>query len=427
VSKAVGGAGATGNGAGLAGGAGGVATASGANGGAGASTSLTNTAVGSTAGGSLVLKQTAIGGRGGTSAGGIAGKGGAATSSLSFNDTGSFTRSAKVTASSIADGGAGGTASAGSRSAAGGAATASLNLTGAAVVEATSSAVGGAGATIAGLSTATTVATGVSGSLAASAATSLRVGQLIHTVTASAKGTVAGTSTAKAIAGIGGPAPGFTTGPQAVALETGSPGAVSTSAVLSKNGNIATAFGASPVFFAIDELGGRHSSAAAGAQTTTSEIDETVNLTKLASRQDLVVGLYNGVAVGSNVTGVTFDLFADGVDVIHKSFASGAAAQTYFTNNAVDVGSLASGPLSGNTLTLKAVLRVTSSAAGSGFYGEIIVGDPPQAAASGAHLGLIQAMAGFGAKAPAASSAVRETAWSSHSMLSAPRSHMAAA
>jgi hypothetical protein len=102
----------------------------------------------------------------------------------------------------------------------------------------------------------------------------------------------------------------------------------------------------------------------------------------LANRGDLVLGLYNGASVGSGVTGVTFDLFVDGTDVLSKSFASAAAAKAYFSDTAIDLGSLAGGLLTSNTLVLQALLTVTSTKAGAGFYGDIILGDPSQAATS---------------------------------------------
>ena len=153
---------------------------------------------------------------------------------------------------------------------------------------------------------------------------------------------------------------------------------------------INTRFGSSPSFFGIGELGGGYSSGGKNTQTTTSSFQETVDLTKLASRQDLLVGFFGGQAVGSGVTNVTLDVYADGTDY-HQSFATAAAAAAFFTDNAVDLGSLASGPLGANTLSLNVVLSVTTKQAGSGFYGSLIVGDPPPSHASAA--GLAHAMA----------------------------------
>jgi hypothetical protein len=107
---------------------------------------------------------------------------------------------------------------------------------------------------------------------------------------------------------------------------------------------------------------------------------------------------------------VTFNLYADGADVLSETFATAAAAKTFFTDDAINLGSLASGPLSGSTLTLKAVLTVTSDTAGSGFYGDLIIGDPPGAAKpTASHQGLVAAMAGFGARSGGSFAAVTET------------------
>jgi hypothetical protein len=421
---------------------------------------MTNAVSGTTNGGHLFLGQTATGGVGGASSGGLAGQGGKAASHLTFNDDQSATQSALVTGSSTAIGGVGGLGSDGSHSGKGGSAIAALNLTGGSLaassnatggdggssksgaggyghatttavgsgnVQASAAAQGGEGGSDVGEATARLIVTGASGNYIASAGTGTLQPQLIEAVSAFASGSVSGKIQATALANIGGGAQLFNSVRQGNAFENGGPDSASTNAVLADNSAIATAFGTSSTFFAIGELGGAHSSAATGTQTTTLETDETVDLGKLASRGNLTVGFYNGAAVGGSVTGVTFDLYADGVDVVHESFASGAAAQTYFTDNAVDLGSLATGPLSGNTLTLKELLTVTSTAAGSGFYGQALVGDAPPANAmsNGAHHNLIQAMAAFGARAPAMSSPIRQAGPSAHLMLSAPHTQIA--
>jgi hypothetical protein len=201
---------------------------------------------------------------------------------------------------------------------------------------------------------------------------------------------------AKAQAAIGGASASFLTSGQAVALETGGPNAASSGAVLAANHDIKVAFGSSPVFFAVGELGGGYSSGGKASQTVTSSFDETVDLTQLAKRRDLVIGLDNGTVAGSGFTSLTFDLFADGNDVIHQTFTSAAAAQSYFTDHAIDVGSLASGALSGNTLSLQATMSVTTGSAGSGFYGGLIIGDPPAAVATPDPHRFIQAMGSLG-------------------------------
>lgn len=151
------------------------------------------------------------------------------------------------------------------------------------------------------------------------------MGKLIQSDSGTTTGVVKGTNSGAAKAEITGPSDAFTsTG--GVAFVTGAPNAASTSAVLSANSKIATAFGASPTFFAIGELGGGHSSLGNLSQTTTSRINETVDLTKLATRGNLILGLYNGTATGSGVTNVSFDLYADGIQVDHQVFSTAAQA-----------------------------------------------------------------------------------------------------
>ena len=198
-----------------------------------------------------------------------------------------------------------------------------------------------------------------------------------------------------------------------MALETGAPGSADTAAVLAANANIATAFGASPTFFAIDELGGGYAkSGGTASETTTDTVSLTVDLTQLASPNDLEVGLFNGTALGSGFTSLTFTLTADGdtaSPLISQTFTSAAAAVTYFTDHALDLGSLATGPLAGSTLTLQASFTVTTASAGQGFYAQFMLGDPPSASQSPVnHQQFIQVMAGLGGvpghSAPAAAS-----------------------
>ena len=364
-------------------------------GGAGASISADNIVSGSTQGANLHLTQTATGGAGGNTtkpagsiygAGAKAGAAGSATSTLSLTET----TSVLLDGTANANGGAGGNSVIGS-STVGGSATATVTLSGASKVDAIARATGGAGGvqsdhhysngkvgavgSFGGAAIATSTATGLSGTIGADATTGQDSDQLLESVAATTSGVVAGTSVAQAIASLDSTLRPFNSGAQEVAFVAGAPTAASTTAILGSNPTLATAFGASPVFFAAGELGGGHSSAAGGSQTTTSEIDETADLTQLASRKDLVVGFYGGKAVGTGVTKVTLDIYVNGTDADSQTFATAAAALAYFSDTSVDLGSLATG----STLTLREVLTVTTSSSGSGFYGDLLVSDPPPA------------------------------------------------
>lgn len=221
-------------------------------------------------------------------------------------------------------------------------------------------------------------------------------------VSATAGGGVDGTSVANAAAGLAGTAAKFATTGQATAHLNGAPTASTSNAILNASGDgaIKSAFGATPVFFGVGELGGGYSKNGKASQTITSQFSETVDLTKLGSRQDLEVGLYGGAGSGAGVTKIQFDLVADGIDVLSKTFSSAAAAQAFFTNDAIDLGSLASGAaLGADSLTLSATLSVTSSSARSGFYGGILLGETsPAPEATIRPVLLTQAMAQFSAR-----------------------------
>ncbi len=126
----------------------------------------------------------------------------------------------------------------------------------------------------------------------------------------------------------------------------------------------------------------------------TSTIEETL-VSPQGQQPDLVVGLYNGELVGIGVTGVTFSIYENGTELFDRKFSNIANAVAYFTDNALDLGSIpATGPLD-----LKMVLTVTSTTAGSGFYAGMIVGGGSGTGATKVTTAapFAQAMASFGA------------------------------
>jgi hypothetical protein len=192
-------------------------------------------------------------------------------------------------------------------------------------------------------------------------------------------------------------------------------------AVLSANSKISSIFNGSTAFFTDGELGGSYASAGSASQTVTSTISESVDLTQLTSRGNLVMGLYGGAFTGTGFTSLTFNLTVDGVAVIsNETFNTAASAKAYFTNDAFTLGSLVTGAYSGSTLDVVATMSVVGGSVGSGFDGEIIFGDAPAkapsvsarapmaspaVAAPAAHPAtnrFVQAMAAFGASASSA-------------------------
>ena len=421
---------------------------------------IDNAASGPAAGGARTLYETTAGGAGGASYGGAAGAGGTASAILDFDDTrnaspsgnlGGFTHAAggtggagggggtggaggagyaavvlkgagDVDAGATATGGgrydqaAGGAAKAVTRTSAGGALHASTRATGAAgqyggsakaltfamaagaITAAADSYAGqSAAGAVAGHASAKTKTSGASGTFSAYSATSLASGQLVTSARGIASGAVDGAQSAKTKATIGDGAVAFESQGQAVALETGAPDAASTAAVMADNANIAAAFGPAPTYYALGELGGGYAkTGGTTSETTTDTIDLTVDLTQLASRQDLVVGFYNATALGSGFIGLTFTLSGDGQTLISKTFTTLAKAEAFFTDHARDLGSLATGALSSNTLTLQVSFTLTTANPGDGFYAQMIVGDPPATAhANAGDRQFIQAMAGL--------------------------------
>ena len=402
----------------------------GANGGAGGASTLTNAVTGQSNGGSVSLTQTATGGNGGYGYGtDTGGAGGAATSILTDNDTALTTQSAEVYGSIQAYAGAGGGSDSGTggngaaaigngtiiagksvdlyvtalggnggsggSTGAGGAATATGSAAGVSHAVSQIVATGGLGAGSSAKATASATGAGGYAQVTSSAAVAAQgtTGQLVDSARASVSTSLEGNGTiadsAKDVSAVqfGVATPASDTTDQGVAVITGAPTAANVATILAANSTIASAFAVTPSYFGIAEVGGAYTTAGITAETTTSTVSESVDLGQLALRQDLLVGLYGGTLVGTGVTGVTLTIIANGSTVLNQSFTSGAAAKAYFTNNAVDLGSLAGTLYAGNVANISVSLSVTTSGAGSGFYGNLLIGDPPKAASATATAG----------------------------------------
>jgi hypothetical protein len=218
------------------------------------------------------------------------------------------------------------------------------------------------------------------------------------------------------------------TGQQAIATVNGNPVASVVTPILAANSNIASAFAVHPSYFGIGEEGGEYTASGSGSQTITDTVNLTVDLTQLGTRQDLELGLFSGTAIGSGVSSLTFTVIGDGNTLVNQTFSGATAtsdAVAFFTNHAIDLGSLASGPLSGNTLTLTLATSITVVASGEGFDAGFLIGDPPEAGAASVHH-MASALASFGGEMGIVSS--QRPAFSSYgqaSPLTAPTAHFA--
>ena len=377
-----------------------------ANGGSGAAVILNNAVNGETNGGTLEFNETAEGGSGGSSDGGTVGAAGEGSASLVFNDTKSGTESALVNATATGVGGSGGTGSGGSAGANGGAGISDVSITGAKAVDATAYATGGSGGTgifdgVGGSATATAVgvggtavqsvadavggqgqgtsaagtalamssAQGASGSARSLASTTDTGKVAITSASASATATVTGAGSSGAVAatagvGFGDIAQAVPTGQQAVAIIDAMPSAAIVSSALATNGAVAFEFGNGATAFALGQLAASANGTAV-TQTETATITMQATTALIAASGQVVLGLYGGAPTGG-FTSMTFSVTANGTPLINETFTSAAAADAFFDDNVLDLGSDTTGPLAGSP-TLTVSLSVTEDTAGGGY------------------------------------------------------------
>ena len=397
----------------------------GAAGGAGASSTLSNAVTGTAkAGGYLTLRQTANGGAGNYSYKGAGGAAGSASSSLTATDT----VAATFTGYSTASGGAGGSGNgAGASAAAGGAGTATLALTGAHVVSANATASGGnagnlngtagaaggdasasaaagsTGSAISERATSTASATGgtgaTTGAANATSAATTAAGQLAQ-ADASARGG-AGSAQAGATTGGGGIARSVSTqataqagstnaalaraeaadGTQFQLISTGNtgvnawayantpPNASFLATALSTHTNVNSALGGTgPKVFGAGVQGAIYLAGASGVQDYVTTITYNVDATQVSGH--LEAGLLDSQVFGTGFQTLDFTVSVGGATVVSQHFTTTAAAQAYFSNQALDLGTFT--PVSSLAVTFTLDLHAASS--GAGFAEDFVLG-----------------------------------------------------
>ncbi len=106
-----------------------------------------------------------------------------------------------------------------------------------------------------------------------------------------------------------------------------------------------------------------------------------IDLGNLSGAGDLEIGFFNGAASTTGVTGVTLSVSNGFTSLLPtQTFTSGAAAAAFFTDQAFNLGALAT---SGD-LAVDIGLTVQTDAPGAHFTGEFILGDPPPGGLHGA-------------------------------------------
>ena len=406
-----------------AGGAGGDSNALG-RGGNGTGARAVDAVSGETNGGALTLTQQAIAGQAGLSFG-RAGQGASAVSTLTFDDTLNAHKSALITATVGALGSSGGDAPAGNGKGVGGNAgnaTATATLIGANDVSLSVGAAAGRGGLGAvtgtsgiGQAIATAIGTGrVNANAAANGGfpgrfggTNVGVHGTARATAIGANGTVSArsdsnpadkrlvsdafgsasttytarsglsdTSTASAATNFDAAVPTLDTTSQAVALAVGSPTALSLAPILAANGKLGAVFGAAgAAVFGAAELGGRYSPGGKGPEQISTQINISLDTFRLPAGEDLVVGLFGGQTFGAGLKDISVNLALNG-SFTSYSFANGAAAQKFFSNNVIDLGAAANTQGS-FAPTLIATLSFTATKPGSGLFGELLVGGAP--------------------------------------------------
>ncbi len=407
------------------GGAGGGGYA-GASGRAGVASTLTNDVSVQTTGGTERLTQDATGGAGGySSGGGAGGAGGGAISSLTFNDTANAVAASSLNSYAGAYGGTGGASPSGTGGA-GGAATASnigtslngdyaraiaragaggsgatagaggnaqassmstatglgSNSTARSVANATGGLKGGS-STVRGTATASATATTANGQEALANATGLggtdNVSSTANTsgtnvlrgLTDSAQVTGAGTMNTSAEALINGSFLGFqSTSFSAYSYSDGMPTSTEVNSLDSGASAISAALGTATtaVDFADGTQGAYVESASSGTQTYISSETFTINATGLHG--ELMLGLIAPQALGSGLTSATLTVTVGGGAPQVFTESSLAAANTFFTNDALNLG----GFTASSSLAVTVSLSETFSGSSTGYGIEYLIG-----------------------------------------------------
>jgi hypothetical protein len=147
------------------------------------------------------------------------------------------------------------------------------------------------------------------------------------------------------------------------------PNAAYVSNALSSHSNVADAF-ASPfaTVFAAGVQGAYDAVATGAAQEYVSSENFTLNGSTMSGH--LVLGLLDDQALATGFTSLAFTVTVAGVTDITETFTTLAAAQSYFSDDALDLGTFASK----NGLTVGVGFDLTTSAAGVGFGEDFVLG-----------------------------------------------------
>src|SRR5262249_19146445 len=134
------------------------------------------------------------------------------------------------------------------------------------------------------------------------------------------------------------------------------------------NSNLETALGNGTVFGLATE-GASYSTTASGSRTYTSTIAYTLDTTGLSGH--LIAGLINDQSFGSGFDSLDFNIVENGTTIFDKTFTTLSDAQAFFTNDALDLGTFASGP----NQVIDFNFSLTTGASGAGFGAQFLLGE----------------------------------------------------
>jgi hypothetical protein len=150
-----------------------------------------------------------------------------------------------------------------------------------------------------------------------------------------------------------------------------------TSAVADKP-NVSAGFtGATNTTFGLVVLGGRYPSGGSGApRSMVSRAEFQVDLAQLPLTRNLRVGLIGSTSTGVGFDSLRFKILKEGVAIEDQTFASLAAAQTYFSDHLLDFGPIVAGVSGALDLTIE--MTATSDANADSIVIEVLVANAGQ-------------------------------------------------
>lgn len=132
--------------------------------------------------------------------------------------------------------------------------------------------------------------------------------------------------------------------------------------------------------FAERRLGASRTQAAFGSETTGATLDFTIDLASVPAPENLLMGFFDALPEGNGFSTMTFSISVDFMLVEYQSWTNPNDAAVFFGDQFIDYGPMSSLDRDGDGLVhMSFQFSVTPQEAGDGFFGSILVGDPPPA------------------------------------------------